>query len=80
MGVHFCGVATGKGTKNLRKLSKKCSNFVSYHSVDVIVFDGYAPSTKVRTHQKRSGTVFETVQIKNDNPYIRPIYVFLQLY
>lgn len=57
-----------KRNKQFEKTFKKYSNFVSYQPVDVIAFDGYVPSTKDTTHQKRSGTVFETVEIKNDNP------------
>ena len=63
MEVHFCGVASGKGMKHLQKYS----NFLSYHFVDVIAFDGYAPSTKDATHRKRSETFSETVEIKNNN-------------
>ena len=77
MEVHFCGVASEKGKKHLGKLSKNTQIvlaitlvllFLTYHSVEIIVFDGYAPSIKDVTHRKRSGTVFKLVEIKNDNP------------
>ena len=32
------------------------------------LFDGYAPLTNDATHRKRSETVSEIVEIKNDNP------------
>ena len=34
----------------------------------MIVFDGYAPSTKDATHRNRTGTFSETVEIKNNYP------------
>ena len=57
-----------KRNETFEKICEKYSNFLSYHSVDIIVFDGYAPSTKDTTHRKRSGTFFEIVDIKNKNP------------
>ena len=57
-----------KSDGTFEKIYEKYSNFLSYHSVDIIVFDGYAPSTKDVTHQKRSGTFSEIVEIKNNNP------------
>ena len=49
-------------------MQTKYSNFLSYHSVDIIVFDGYAPSTKDATHRKRSETFSKIAEIKNNNP------------
>ena len=57
-----------KRNETFKKICEKYSNFLSYHSVDIIVFDGYAPSTKDTTHRKRSGTFSEIVDIKNKNP------------
>ena len=65
MEVHFCCVATGKEMKHLRKFAK---DFLSYHSVDIIVFDGYAPVTRDAINRNRSGTFSEIVEIKNNNP------------
>ena len=56
-----------KRNETLDKICEKYSNFLSDHSVDIIVFDGYTPSTKDVTHRKRSGTFSETVEIKNNN-------------
>ena len=39
-----------KRNETLEKICGKYSNFLSYHTVDIIVFDGYAPSTKDTTH------------------------------
>ena len=57
-----------KINETFEKICEKYSNFLSYHSVDIIVFDEYAPSTKDTTHRNRSGTFSETVEIKNSNP------------
>ena len=57
-----------KRNETFQKICEKYSNFLSYHSVDIIVFDGYAPSTKDTTHWKKSGTFFQIVDIKNKNP------------
>ena len=56
-----------KRNETFEKICEKHSNFLSYHSVDIIVFDGYALSTKDATHRNRSGTFSETVEIKNNN-------------
>ena len=45
-----------KKNKKFKKIYEKYSDFLSYHSVDIIGFDGYAPSTKDAIHRKRSGT------------------------
>ena len=42
--------------ETFEKIFEKYPNFLSYHSFDIIVFDGYAPSTKGKTHQKRYGS------------------------
>ena len=47
---------------------EKYSRFLSYHNFDIVVFDGYAPSTKDATHRKRAGAVCERVEIQNENP------------
>ena len=65
-GVHlWC--CDWKRNETFEKICEKYSNFFSYGSVDIIVFDGYAPSTKDATHRNRSGTFSETVEIKNNN-------------
>ena len=61
-------------------ICEKYSNFPSYHSVNIIVFDGYAPSTKDPTHRKRSGTFSETVDIKNNNPCTSDRSIFFSNY
>ena len=55
-----------KRNETFEKICEKYSNFLSYHSVNIIVFDGHAPSTKDATHQNRSGTFSETEEIKNN--------------
>ena len=77
MEVHFCCVATEKEMKHLRKFAK---DFLSYHSVDIIVFDGYAPLTKDAIHLYRSGTFSEIVEIKNSNPCTTDRYAFFSNY
>ena len=57
-----------KSNETFEKIFEEYSNFLSYHSVDIIVFDGHVPSTKDVTHRKRSGTFSEIVEIKNNNP------------
>ena len=57
-----------KRNETFEKICEEYSNFLSYHSVDIIVFDGYAPSVKDATHRNRSGTFSETVEIKHSNP------------
>ena len=44
-----------KNDETFEKIFEKYLKFLSYHSVDIIVFDGYSPSTKDATHRKRSG-------------------------
>ena len=62
--------------ESFEKICEKYSNFLSYHSVDIIVFDGYAPSTKDATHRKRSETFSETVEIKKINPCTSDRFTF----
>ena len=69
-----------KRNETSEKTCEKYSNFLSYYSVDIIVFDGYAPLTKNATHRKRSGTFSETVDIKNNNPCISDQSVFFSNY
>ena len=46
----------------------ECSNFLSYHPDEIIVFDRYAPSTKDANTRNKSGKFSETVKIKSNNP------------
>ena len=57
-----------KRKETFEEICDKYSNFYSYHSVDIIVFDLHAPSTKDATYRNRSGTFSETVEIENNNP------------
>ena len=56
-----------KRNETFEKNFEKYSNFLSYHSIDVFVFQGYTPSRKDAIHRKRSETLSETVEIKNDS-------------
>ena len=57
-----------KRNETFEKICEKYSNFLSYHSVDINIFDRYAPSTKNATHRNGSETFSERVETKNNNP------------
>ena len=56
-----------KKNQSFQTIFKMYADFLCFLKITVVVFDGYLLSTKNVTHQKRSGKVSSTVEIKETN-------------
>lgn len=56
-----------KKNQSFETISKMYADFLHFLNITVVVFDGYSLSTKDVTHQKRSGNISSTVEVKETN-------------
>ena len=67
MEVHFYDFCKWKKNDRFGDVFQKYVDAVGKLGIDVVVFDGYAVSTKDCTHQKRTGKKLNIVHIREDN-------------
>ena len=69
-----------KKNEQFHLIFEKYTSLLKHLDVNIVVFDGYNMSTKDATHQKRSGTVSQTVEIHDQYHCPSERKVFLSNY